>query len=61
MSKYLDQVIARMISEGADDVSDASIDAALKDCIGGRKFTDLAKRYRDDGLLSTPDIQQANG
>jgi hypothetical protein len=56
MNQYLDQVIARLNSEAAPDLSDASIEKAIAPCIGGRRLVDLAKRYRDEGLLRSSDL-----
>lgn len=56
MSQYRGQIIARLNSEAATDLSDASIEAAIGPCIGGRKLVALAKKMRDDGELTTDDI-----
>lgn len=56
MSQYLDQVIARLNSEAAPDLSDESMERALGPCVGGRKFLDVAKGYRNVGILTTADL-----
>ncbi len=56
MNNYLQQAVARLNSEAAPDLSDASIDAAIGPCVGGRKFVALVKHMRNVGILTIADL-----
>jgi len=56
MNDHRSQAVARLNSEAAPDLSDASIEAAIGPCVGGRKFVALVKQMRDVGILTTADL-----
>lgn len=55
--EWLGSIIARLISEGAESLSDAELERCLGRCVGAIKLVPLAKEYRDKGVLTINNIE----
>jgi hypothetical protein len=52
------QILGVLVNEGAADLSNTEIEAALKGCVLSDKLTALAKEYRDTGFLTVSEFRQ---
>jgi hypothetical protein len=52
MKKWLDQIKSKIAAENLTDLSDQGIENCFKNCVAGPALIELAKQYRDEGLLN---------
>jgi hypothetical protein len=50
--KYARAIWGRMVSEGAEDLTDATLDRCLAPCVCGPMLIATARELRDAGMLS---------
>lgn len=52
MEKWLDQIVGKLQAEGATSLADFTLERIFKGCVAGHELIKLAKKYRDNGVLT---------
>ena len=51
-----EKIISRMIAECAVNISDGEIHRTLADCVAGQRLIEIAKYFRNTGILKQTDL-----